>query len=131
MPDNTQRHTTEPTPITRGTALGEELYALYRRIREDIEDAGGGWNGGDLVQAMTLFFTARGLAVDGAITELPGPGPAELTGVAASFSPSDIEALVITAGEAVCGSLDDVTARQRELAAAAYAQMSRTYDEGR
>lgn len=41
-------------------------------------------------------------------------------GISAAFSAPDIEALVITAAEAVCGDPDDLSSRQRELAHHAY-----------
>lgn len=38
---------------------------LYRSIREDIEDSGGGWNGGDVVELMCEWFKTHGFDVDG------------------------------------------------------------------
>jgi diguanylate cyclase (GGDEF)-like protein len=43
-----------------------------------------------------------------------------LSGISAVFTPAEIEALVITAADAVYGQGDDLSSRQRELAARAY-----------
>jgi len=52
-----------------------------------------------------------------------------LVGISAAFSPADLEALVITAAEAVCGQLDDLSSRQRELAARAYTLLQHAIDD--
>jgi len=51
-----------------------------------------------------------------------------LVGVSAAFTPADLEALVITATEAVHGQPDDLTSRQRELVARAYALLQAAID---
>ena len=44
-----------------------------------------------------------------------------LIGISAAFTPADLEALVITAADAVYGDPDDLSVRQRDLAARANA----------
>jgi diguanylate cyclase (GGDEF)-like protein len=56
----------------------------------------------------------------GSITAAPPVSCVVLAGISAAFGPADIEALVITAAKAVCGRPDDLSSRQRELAARAY-----------
>ncbi len=51
-----------------------------------------------------------------------------LVGISAEFTPADIEALVITAAEAVYGQPDDLSSRQHELAARAYALLQADID---
>lgn len=43
-----------------------------------------------------------------------------LIGISAAFTPADLEALVITAAEAVYGQPEDLSSRQRELVARAF-----------
>jgi hypothetical protein len=43
-----------------------------------------------------------------------------LVGISAQFTPLDLEALVITAAEAVHGQREDLSSRQLDLAARAY-----------
>jgi len=50
-------------------------------------------------------------------------------GISAAFTPAEIEALVITAAEAVNGQPDDLSRRQRELAARAYALLQAANDD--
>lgn len=52
-----------------------------------------------------------------------------LVGISAAFTPAEIEALVITAVEAVHGQRDDLSSRQRELAARAYALLQDAIDD--
>ncbi len=49
------------------------------------------------------------------------PTQVTLTGISEEFSAGDIECLVRTAGEAVCGDLDDLSSVQQALAEQAYA----------
>lgn len=42
----------------------EAVRDLYRGIREDIED-GDGWNGGDVVDWLCVWFKRHGFDVDG------------------------------------------------------------------
>jgi diguanylate cyclase (GGDEF)-like protein len=64
-----------------------------------------------------------------------GPAPAAavscvvLVGISAAFTPAEVEALVITAAEAVHGQLDDLSSRQRQLAARAYALLQDAIDD--
>lgn len=51
------------------------------------------------------------------------PTQVTLTGISDVFSAADIECLIRTAGEAVCGDLDDLSSLQRTLAERAYALM--------
>ncbi|GIJ62050.1 GGDEF domain-containing protein [Virgisporangium aurantiacum] len=52
-----------------------------------------------------------------------------LVGISAAFTPADLEALVITAAEAVHGQPDDLSSRQRELAARAHALLQDAIDD--
>ena len=52
-----------------------------------------------------------------------------LVGISAAFAPADLEALVITAAEAVHGQPDELSSRQRELAARAYALFLESIDD--
>lgn len=52
-----------------------------------------------------------------------------LVGISAAFTPADLDALVITAAEAVYGQPDDLSSRQRELAARAYALLQDAIDD--
>ena len=58
-----------------------------------------------------------GVPQDGAT----GAAGVVLVGVSAAFTAIEIEGLVRTAAEAVCGDLHDLSSRQHELAARAYA----------
>jgi hypothetical protein len=49
------------------------------------------------------------------------PAQVTLSGISEVFDAADIEYLVRTAGEAVCGDVDDLSSRQRALAEQAYA----------
>jgi diguanylate cyclase (GGDEF)-like protein len=51
-----------------------------------------------------------------------------LVGISAAFTPLDLEALVITAAEAVYGQPEDLSTRQRELAARAYVLLQDAID---
>jgi hypothetical protein len=51
-----------------------------------------------------------------------------LTGISAAFTPADLEALVITAAEAVHGQPADLSSRQRALAERAYALLRDSID---
>lgn len=49
---------------------------LYQTIRREIEDKDGGWNGADVVDALTQWFSTLGYPVDGPVPEpLPDPEP--------------------------------------------------------
>jgi diguanylate cyclase (GGDEF)-like protein len=55
----------------------------------------------------------------------PGMAAAVLVGISAAFTPIEIEGLVRTAAEAVYGDPDDLSSRQRQLAARAYDLLQR------
>jgi Diguanylate cyclase, GGDEF domain len=59
----------------------------------------------------------------------PSVASVVLVGISAEFSPLDLEALVITAAEAVYGQPEDLSSRQRELAARAYALLQEDIDD--
>jgi hypothetical protein len=52
-----------------------------------------------------------------------------LGGISAAFTPTDLDALVITAAEAVHGEPSDLSRRQRELAARAYVLLRDALDD--
>lgn len=52
-----------------------------------------------------------------------------LQGISSAFTAREIEGLVITAAEAVCGAIDDLSDRQRELATRAYALLTDESDD--
>nr|BFE56383.1 hypothetical protein GCM10020063_009090 [Dactylosporangium thailandense] len=56
----------------------------------------------------------------------PGLSCVVLVGISAAFPPEDLDALVITAAEAVHGDPADLSSRQRELAARAFALLQDT-----
>lgn len=41
----------------------ETVRELYRIIRENVEDSGGDWNGGDVVDALNEWFASHGIDV--------------------------------------------------------------------
>lgn len=59
----------------------------------------------------------------------PATAAVYLRGISSAFTALEIEGLVITAAEAVCGELDDLSDRQRELAARAYALLTDESDD--
>lgn len=48
------------------TDAGKAIVDLFNGIKTNIEDSGGGCNGGDVVDALTDWFTALGFDVEGA-----------------------------------------------------------------
>ncbi|MEV7177861.1 hypothetical protein [Kitasatospora sp. NPDC093679] len=46
------------------TPEGAEIVDLFNGIKEHIEDDSGGWNGGDVVDALTQWFADLGIDVD-------------------------------------------------------------------
>lgn len=52
-----------------------------------------------------------------------------LRGISGTFHADDLECLVRTAAEAVCGTTDDLSSRQRTLAARAYALLQAENDD--
>jgi hypothetical protein len=60
---------------------GERIVALFNSIKRHIEDTDGGWNGGDVTQALTEWFSAMGIDPEGPIIgglgrKAVNPGPA-------------------------------------------------------
>jgi hypothetical protein len=53
------------------TPEGEAIAALYNDIKEHIEDDEGGWNGADVVDALTDWFTNLGIDVSPAGQIIP------------------------------------------------------------
>jgi hypothetical protein len=47
-----------------GTDAGRAIVALFDEIKFNVEDSDGGWNGGDVVDTLTRWFTALGIDVD-------------------------------------------------------------------
>jgi hypothetical protein len=58
-----ERAAREPV-IDFATPEGRAIDALYRRIRGDIEESSGGWNGGDVVDAVAETFQGLGYDLD-------------------------------------------------------------------
>lgn len=90
----------------------------------------------DLAQAELAKYTQLAEQLARLLDALPDPDPGTpaaagtpatavyLRGISSAFTPLEIEGLVITAAEAVCGDLDDLSDRQRGLAARAYALLT-------
>ncbi|MEU1371983.1 hypothetical protein ABZ454_38730 [Streptomyces sp. NPDC005803] len=45
------------------TAEGARIVALYNKIKAEIEDDEGGWDGADIVDALCEWFTGLGVDV--------------------------------------------------------------------
>lgn len=71
--------------------------------------------------ASPLAWTA---SVAAALAPTPGQPTVLLTGISSAFTAEDIECLVRTAAEALCGPADDLSSRQIELAHRAYALLT-------
>ncbi|MER6406210.1 hypothetical protein ABT269_22380 [Streptomyces viridosporus] len=61
---------------------GREISALFRDIKRNIEDDGGGWNGADIVDALNAFFARLGIDTEGSVHQVD-PVPPQ------AVSPSD------------------------------------------
>jgi diguanylate cyclase (GGDEF)-like protein len=72
-----------------------------------------------LVEHLTPIIEADGAHNDPVATP-PSMASVVLVGISAQFTPLDLEALVITAAEAVHGQREDLSSRQLDLAARAY-----------
>jgi hypothetical protein len=109
--------TIEPTPAGyRGIArLAADEQIRLERLIGHLRPA---------VQAAQLIDEPGGSRPVGAQV-----GGVALVGISAAFTPTDVEALVITAAEAVHGRLDELSSHQRELAARAYALLRDRIDD--
>jgi diguanylate cyclase (GGDEF)-like protein len=82
-----------------------------------------------LVEHLTPVIDATPAgAHTGAAVAQPNVASAVLVGISAQFTPLDVEALVITAAEAVYGQREDLSSRQLDLAARAYALLQQDID---
>jgi hypothetical protein len=82
-----------------------------------------------LVEHLTPIIDATPAgAHTGAATAQPSVASVVLVGISAEFTPLDVEALVKTAAEAVCGQREDLSSRQLDLAARAYALLQEDID---
>jgi diguanylate cyclase (GGDEF)-like protein len=115
--DEVGRMNIEPTPAGYAgiAALARQQQARYTRLINRLQP---------IIDAADVMGEAS-----------HGPAPAAavscvvLVGISASFTPVEIEALIITAAEAVHGQLDDLSGHQRALAARAYALLQDAIDD--
>jgi hypothetical protein len=107
----------EPTPAGyRGIArIAADQQTRYDRVIDRLDP---------IVQAaQAIDDTAQTPAA------VPNVATVVLIGISATFTPPDLEALVITAAEAVYGQPDDLSSRQRKLAARAYDLLQDAFDD--
>ncbi|WP_432830836.1 GGDEF domain-containing protein [Dactylosporangium sp. CA-092794] len=110
----------QPTPHTDATPGGDATgsrsaaarAARYARLMEHLT---------------VILDAAPGDAATGAAPAQP-TADVRLVGISARFSPRDVEALVVTAAEAVYGMREDLSSRQLDLAARAYALLQADLD---
>lgn len=109
----------EPTPAgyTGIARLAAEQQARYTRLLERLQP---------IIEATDALGDASHTPSSAA---RPGMSSVVLIGISAAFTPADLEALVITAAEAVYGQPDDLSSRQREVAARAYALLQQAIDD--
>ncbi|MEU7874274.1 GGDEF domain-containing protein [Dactylosporangium sp. NPDC049140] len=112
------RMTIEPTPAGyAGVArLAGQQQARYTGLRRRLQAIL------DTVDA----FDKAGHIVPASSVVAPRLSCVVLVGISAAFPPEDLDALVITAAEAVHGDPADLSSRQRDLAARAYALLRDT-----
>ncbi|MCZ4610377.1 hypothetical protein O3S80_42770 [Streptomyces sp. Lzd4kr] len=55
--------TTPSPPVDWSTAEGAAIADLFRRIK-DVESCAGEWNGGDVVDVLSLWFSELGIDVE-------------------------------------------------------------------
>ncbi|MBT3167993.1 hypothetical protein HTV80_33630, partial [Streptomyces sp. Vc74B-19] len=53
------------------TDAGQAIIGLFNGIKANIESSDGGWNGGDVVDALNDWFAALGIDVDGPRIDTP------------------------------------------------------------
>ncbi|MGA5599596.1 hypothetical protein ACPCUF_00920 [Streptomyces griseoincarnatus] len=53
------------------TDAGQAIVNLFNGIKTHVEDGSGGWNGGDVVDALNDWFAALGIDVDGPLIDTP------------------------------------------------------------
>jgi hypothetical protein len=84
-----------------------------------------------LADRLAPIIHATGHIDDTSRSSGTGPGMASvvLVGISSAFTPIDIEGLVITVADAVYGDPDDLSDRQRELAARAHALLCEEMEE--
>jgi hypothetical protein len=106
----------EPTPAgyTGIAGLAAQEQARYLRLLQRLQP---------IVETADTLDTAAHTP-----TQPPAASWVALVGISAAFTPDELEALVNTAAEAVCGDLDELSSRQRELAARAYALLQDVID---
>ncbi len=116
-----------------------DIHAVYQGLREArdlrtrsaVPGADAAWDGSEAARYTRLVeHLAPIVAAVPTDRHTTGPEVASvvLVGISARFTPLDLEGLVITAAEAVYGQREDLSRRQLDLAARAYALLQEEID---
>jgi hypothetical protein len=119
--DEPDRMNIEPTPAGYAgiAGLARQQQARYTRLIDRLQP---------IIEAPDALDDT-GHAPTSSSGMAPAVSCVVLVGISAAFTPAEIEALIITAAEAVHGQRDDLSSRQRKLAGRAYALLQDSIDD--